>query len=711
MLKRIYATSSGITSSSYSIPDVKQSALSTIKLSTGENYTPKPGSLVTVTRAISARVNQNYDGFPSEELKKSAHTFVGRPVYVNHNNEDHHRTRGMIIDSVYKEAGKDKFIELTIEVDAQNFPKLAALIATGELDSVSMGTDVQFTKCSYCDNVAHDIEDFCDHVKYQKGQKLTKTDKKTGKKESVLVYESCHGLNFFEISYVFDPADETAINQKVYLPKMSKLRSEALGELASPPRVDTLKDNEPCPQCGDDSFDGKECDWCEYTTPPKDFQDPDTMKSRVLQMVRNDPHAQNNQNDQDSNIDSVVRHNPNAGKEGSRMGATQLQKVLARKRLEDAQMRLADIDSTVEQSRVPDWETDVTNIDSNPVTFDEAREPDGKADVTKLEPSAGLPKSSRKQADFPDNSAPPSPAAGGPGASAPDAGPDSTDGADASQGIDSLPITWNQDESGQPYGTVDGTGLDIFVNEDMTWQVLPEGSDQPIDQGQGSSYEDCVQQAFQSAQSGGSQGAPADPSAAPADPSAAPAGPPAAAGADPTKVSKVAAGGVPAASESAKPDKRDDVTKLPTYDTMDDGGHTFPKDEFAHNAGDDLAKPDDGTEDNFAPGGGSFKDNNKKASVQRVSAIKAAELVDLYMEMGIVPSNHSAKYAAIGEVSKLSRETVQDRINLLEQVQKGQERVASRPRNTVPRLAARVPNMTSTASKSSSYDDDILLSL
>ena len=36
-----------------------------------EGWRPKPGYIYTVVRAISARVNQNYDGWPSEELKKS----------------------------------------------------------------------------------------------------------------------------------------------------------------------------------------------------------------------------------------------------------------------------------------------------------------------------------------------------------------------------------------------------------------------------------------------------------------------------------------------------------------------------------------------------------------------------------------------------------------------------------------------------------------
>ncbi len=222
----------------------------------------------------------------------------------------------------------------------------------------------------------------------------------------------------------------------------------------------------------------------------------------------------------------------------------------------------------------------------------------------------------------------------------------------------------------------------------MTWQVLPEGSDQPVDQGQGSSYEDCVQQAFQSAQS---QGA-----GAPADPSAAPAGPPVG---DPTKVSsKTADSGVPAASESAKPDERTEVDDLPNYETMEDGGDTYSRKDYDHNSFEQKRKLDDSTYQNGW-------DKEKKAAVVRVSSTKAAELVDAYIEHGIVPNNRTAKYAAIGEVSKLSRETVQDRLNLLAEVEKASQRVASRPRNTVPRMAAKVPNLTRSASTSSASSD------
>ena len=178
-------------------------------------WQPKKGFLYTQVRAISARINQNYDAWPSPELKKSYRTFLGKPVFVNHNNFDPSRARGRVIAARYVESGNDKYVEVIQEIDAQRFPKLASEIRSGGLDSVSMGVEAGFTICSYCNNKATDTHDMCDHVKYHKGEKLRRHNHKTGKVEDVMVYENCYKLGFFELSYVFDPADETAVVSKV----------------------------------------------------------------------------------------------------------------------------------------------------------------------------------------------------------------------------------------------------------------------------------------------------------------------------------------------------------------------------------------------------------------------------------------------------------------------------------------------------------------
>jgi hypothetical protein len=181
----------------------------------------KPGFLYTQVRAISARINQNYDGWPSAELKKSYRSFLGKPVFVNHQNFDPTKARGRVVASRYIESGDDKYIEVIQEIDAQRFPKLANEIRTGGLDSVSMGVEAGFTICSYCDNKASDVPDMCDHVLNHKGKTLRRRAK-NGQMEDVLIYENCYKLGFFELSYVFEPADETAVVSKVLVASKNK---------------------------------------------------------------------------------------------------------------------------------------------------------------------------------------------------------------------------------------------------------------------------------------------------------------------------------------------------------------------------------------------------------------------------------------------------------------------------------------------------------
>ena len=151
----------------------------------------REGFIYTQTRAISNRVNQNFDSWPSLELKKSFKTFLGKPVFVNHANHDPKLARGRVVAARYVESdGKDNYIDVIQEVDARRFPKLAKELIEGGLDSVSMGVEALRTICSYCKHEAVTESDFCDHVKHHKGEYLPRVAS-NGEEESVLVYESC----------------------------------------------------------------------------------------------------------------------------------------------------------------------------------------------------------------------------------------------------------------------------------------------------------------------------------------------------------------------------------------------------------------------------------------------------------------------------------------------------------------------------------------
>lgn len=225
-----------------------------------DNYRTEDGYLYARIRAISSRVNKNHDGWPSVELAGSQDifdhhtaaeggftveasedaeygfsTFLGKPIFVDHNNHDPDRARGVVVDSKlhvedYKTATEldpyysnapsehtpPTWVELLLEVDAKSFPHLAAAIVEGSkdasngIDGFSMGCDVEKSVCNICKNAATSPDEYCEHVRL-KGAHFDVLDEKTGQKTSRKSYEDCYGVKFFEISAVFDPADETAL--------------------------------------------------------------------------------------------------------------------------------------------------------------------------------------------------------------------------------------------------------------------------------------------------------------------------------------------------------------------------------------------------------------------------------------------------------------------------------------------------------------------
>lgn len=238
----------------------RQRTASLDKVADYHNYRTGDGYMYVRMRAISSRVNKNNDGWPTVELAGSPElferhqssdgggftieaseggeygfaTFMGKPHFVDHHNSDPKRARGVVVDAKFhmlgnsREAALDEYyssdevdaehlppceVELLIEVDAKSFPKLAQAIQNGDIDGFSMGCDVEKSKCSHCGNEATSPDEYCSHIVMKGAQMKVESGKHKGKSRKS--YENCYGIKFFEISAVFDPADETALTKEV----------------------------------------------------------------------------------------------------------------------------------------------------------------------------------------------------------------------------------------------------------------------------------------------------------------------------------------------------------------------------------------------------------------------------------------------------------------------------------------------------------------
>jgi hypothetical protein len=73
--------------------------------------------------------NDNGDFFSHEELVNKYKTFIGKAAFVDHDNENVEKARGIILDAYYNEKGK--YVELLKAVDKKAYPELARAIEMG----------------------------------------------------------------------------------------------------------------------------------------------------------------------------------------------------------------------------------------------------------------------------------------------------------------------------------------------------------------------------------------------------------------------------------------------------------------------------------------------------------------------------------------------------------------------------------------------------
>lgn len=142
--------------------------------------------------------NDNGDFFSHEELMKKYKTFVGKAAFVDHDNENVEKARGIILDAHYNMKGK--YIELLKAVDKKAYPELARGIELGYITDTSMGCRCGHSLCSVCMNKAVTEDQFCDHILNYKGSTYN----------GLPVFEDNREIEFFEDSFVTTGADKQA---------------------------------------------------------------------------------------------------------------------------------------------------------------------------------------------------------------------------------------------------------------------------------------------------------------------------------------------------------------------------------------------------------------------------------------------------------------------------------------------------------------------
>ena len=112
---------------------------------------------------------------------------------------------------------KDKSIDMLIRTSKRRAWGICESVRKGSVTDVSMGTLVNYSLCSICDNRAETEEEWCDHLKYAKGQFLPNSELSNKDKgefpEGKWCYEDNRDIYGIETSWITvgEGADEDAI--------------------------------------------------------------------------------------------------------------------------------------------------------------------------------------------------------------------------------------------------------------------------------------------------------------------------------------------------------------------------------------------------------------------------------------------------------------------------------------------------------------------
>lgn len=161
----------------------------------GSEYEIPEGYIAVCTRAVKPDVpNLNGDLFPSDQLEIAAKTYDGcQMVFVNHETEDEGIDRAYSRGYVEAEGFDDTGTLCLLIMVSKEFPNLIKALETGGVNAVSMGCEAE-VECGICG------KSYCPHLSYLGCMT-----------SDGYAYDILSDIAFEEISFVFEPADPTAL--------------------------------------------------------------------------------------------------------------------------------------------------------------------------------------------------------------------------------------------------------------------------------------------------------------------------------------------------------------------------------------------------------------------------------------------------------------------------------------------------------------------
>jgi len=168
-----------------------------------------------VTPQTTKYINNNHDCWERKLLLACFKSFVGGENYVEHL-QIPEMSKGKIIDAAARDIGDSIYVDILVATDLKHRPLISA-IETKQLQTLSMGCQVQFTTCTKCGNVAQDETQLCPHIRYLKGNTFI-----DGLGRQRKIAELCGhitaepgSVKFIEASWVANPAFTGAVLRNI----------------------------------------------------------------------------------------------------------------------------------------------------------------------------------------------------------------------------------------------------------------------------------------------------------------------------------------------------------------------------------------------------------------------------------------------------------------------------------------------------------------